>query len=103
MYKNADNSSRQLNNRGSLPHILIRLLLLTLAVMLIAGLLTMSASATRGYSYKAMYGTPVIDGEIDDIMIEKMRPTRQPSRYATGTFIDAESPLSLGEKFVPVE
>ena len=44
-----------------------------------------------------------LNGEIDDIMIEKMRPTRQPSRYATGTFIDAESPLSLGEKFVPVE
>ena len=44
-----------------------------------------------------------LNGEIEDVMIEKMRPTRQPSRYGTGTFIDAQSPLSLGEKFVPAE
>ena len=44
-----------------------RILLITLALALIAGALTTSASAKRGYTYTAMYGTPVVDGEIDDI------------------------------------
>lgn len=43
-----------------------------------------------------------LNGSIEDVMIEKMRPTRRGSRYGTGTFIDAESEMSLGEKLVPL-
>ena len=47
-----------------------RLLILVLTLALIAGAATTSASAKRGYTYTAMYGTPVIDGEIDEIWAE---------------------------------
>ncbi|MBO5762420.1 MAG: SGNH/GDSL hydrolase family protein [Lentisphaeria bacterium] len=43
-----------------------------------------------------------VNGEIQDIMMEKMRPSRRGSVYGTGTFIDSTSLMSLGEKFVPV-
>ena len=43
-----------------------------------------------------------LQGKMDRILVEKMRPSKKASIYGTGTYVDAESPMSLGEKFVPV-
>ena len=42
------------------------------------------------------------NGEIANIQVEKKRPSDKPSVYGKGTFVDSTSPMSLGEKFVPV-
>ena len=34
-------------------------------------------------------------------MMEKMRPSRRPSLYGTGTFVDTKSLMLPGEKLVP--
>lgn len=44
-----------------------RILIAVVTVAVLVGALSGSAFAKRGYSYKALYGTPVIDGEIDEI------------------------------------
>ena len=58
----------------------------------------------EGYGYNM---SPVVvtaaNGEIDNIMVEKTRPSQKPSIYGVGTFVDSTSPVSLGEKFVPVK
>ena len=43
------------------------------------------------------------NGEIANIQVEKKRPSDKPSVYGKGTFVDSTSPMSLGEKFVPVK
>ena len=57
----------------------------------------------EGYGYNE---SPVIltaeNGEIANIQVEKKRPSDKPSVYGKGTFVDSTSPMSLGEKFVPV-
>ncbi len=40
---------------------------LLIAVVLVLGMMSMGASANRGYTYTAPYGTPVIDGAMDDV------------------------------------
>ena len=57
----------------------------------------------EGYGYNE---SPVVltaeNGEIANIQVEKKRPSDKPSVYGKGTFVDSTSPMSLGEKFVPV-
>ena len=43
-----------------------------------------------------------LQGKMDRILVEKMRPSKKASIYGTGTYVDSTSPMSLGEKFVPV-
>ena len=58
----------------------------------------------EGYGYNM---SPVVitasNGEIDNIMVEKTRPSQKASVYGVGTFVDSTSPISLGEKLVPVK
>ena len=44
-----------------------------------------------------------LKGKIDRILVEKMRPSKKASIYGVGTYVDDKSPMSLGEKFVPVQ
>ncbi len=55
-----------------------------------------------GYSQCAMVIRPK-NGKISRIMVEKMRPTRRASRYGEGSFVDASSVMSPGEKLVPAK
>ena len=55
-----------------------------------------------GYNQSPITITPE-NGEITNIMVEKTRPSQKPSIYGVGTFVDSTSPVSLGEKFVPVK
>ncbi len=55
-----------------------------------------------GYTMSALQ-VSAKNGEIDRIQIEKMRPSRKASIYGINTFIDAESPMNLGEKLVPTK
>ena len=48
----------------------IRVLLFLVCSFMILSCVQTSVSATRGYSYRAMYGTPLVDGEIDAIWTE---------------------------------
>ena len=58
----------------------------------------------EGYGYNMSPVTvTAANGEIANIMVEKMRPSQKASVYGTGTFVDDKSPMSLGEKFVPVK
>lgn len=41
------------------------------------------------------------NGEAERILVEKMRPSKQPSVYGKGSFIDTASPIRLGEKIEP--
>ncbi len=43
-----------------------------------------------------------LKGKMDRVLVEKMRPTKKASIYGVGTYVDSTSPMSLGEKFVPV-
>ena len=43
-----------------------------------------------------------LQGKIDRILVEKMRPSKKASVYGVGTYVDSTSLMSLGEKFVPV-
>lgn len=52
-----------------------------------------------GYNMSPVVVTPT-NGEIDNIMVEKTRPSQKPSVYGVGTFVDSTSPVSLGEKMV---
>ena len=55
-----------------------------------------------GYNQSPVTITPE-NGEIANIMVEKTRPSQKPSIYGVGTFVDSKSPVSLGEKLVPVK
>ena len=58
----------------------------------------------EGYGYNMSPITvKAANGEIANIMVEKMRPSMKASVYGKGTFVDGKSPMSLGEKFVPVK
>ncbi len=56
----------------------------------------------QGYGYDE--GPLVIkplNGEINQVLVEKMRPSKRASVYGTGTYVDTVSPMALGEKLVP--
>lgn len=58
----------------------------------------------QGYGYSQSPITVTAEnGEIANIMVEKMRPSMKPSIYGTGTFVDSVSPVQLGEKLVPAK
>ena len=58
----------------------------------------------EGYGYNMSPITvTAANGEIANIMVEKMRPSKQASVYGKGTFVDSKSKMSLGEKFVPAK
>ena len=55
-----------------------------------------------GYDQSSLEIKPA-NGEIDRVMVEKMRPSKAASIYGEGTFVDAQSPMSLGEKLIPAK
>ena len=58
----------------------------------------------EGYKYnKSSLEIASCNVAYDKVMMEKMRPSIKASRYGVGTFVDASSPMALGEKFVPVK
>ncbi len=42
------------------------------------------------------------NGEGERFLVEKMRPSKLPSIYGKGSYLDAESPMRLGEKIEPI-
>ena len=50
-----------------------KFLALAVAVMMLVGMMSLTASAHRGYTYNSTYGTPVIDGVIDDIWANSVK------------------------------
>ena len=56
----------------------------------------------EGYGYSRTPATiEVTGGEIKNIMLEKMRPSRKASIYGEGSFIDTVSPIYYGEILMP--
>ena len=49
-----------------------------------------------GYT-EAPFRLEVTGGEVKDVQIEKMRPSRKASRYGKGAFVDSSSPICAGE------
>ncbi len=50
-----------------------KFLALAVAVLMLVGMMSLTTSAHRGYTYNSTYGTPVIDGVIDDIWKDSVR------------------------------
>ena len=50
-----------------------------------------------GYT-RAPFRLKMAEGKARDIQIEKMRPSGKASRFGRGSFADADSPVSAGEK-----
>lgn len=55
-----------------------------------------------GYDQSSLEIKPA-NGEIERVLVEKMRPGKKASIYGEGTYVDAKSPLSLGEKLIPAK
>ena len=52
-----------------------------------------------GYTYTiSPFTISVSGGEIDDILLEKMRPSGKASIFGEGHYIDTESPIAFGER-----
>ena len=43
-----------------------KFLALAVCVLMLVGMMSLTTSATRGYTYNSTYGTPVIDGQLDE-------------------------------------
>ena len=52
-----------------------------------------------GYTYTiSPFTISVTGGEIDDILLEKMRPSGKASIFGEGHYIDTDSPIAFGER-----
>jgi lysophospholipase L1-like esterase len=61
-------------------------------------------TGAEGYGYSmASIAIEPVNGKISDLLVEKMRPSQKASIYGVGTYLDDVSPMSLGEKLVPVK
>lgn len=61
-------------------------------------------TGAEGYGYSmAPIAIEPVNGRISDLLVEKMRPSQRASIYGVGTYLDGVSPMSLGEKLVPVK
>lgn len=55
----------------------------------------------EGYKYnQSSIEITDMNGEVENVMVEKMRPSLKASVYGKGVFVDYVSPMALGEKFV---